>query len=72
MTSPSPSNSTIEPVLPDRIRMSGLRFMLQGWNNEFTKTDETSDGFPVYRMPSYTLYGVIDIIGVRIKRVQGR
>jgi hypothetical protein len=50
--------------------MSGLPFMLQGWNRVFYKTREVSDGAPVYRLDPYTLYWFFNIIGVSIKRVK--
>jgi hypothetical protein len=45
--------------------------MLQGWNNSYYKTNEMSDGCPIYRLDAYTLYWFIPIIGVEIKRVNG-
>ena len=57
---------------PERVRMSGLPFMLQGWNCVFHKSSrETSDGRPVYRLRSYTLYWLYPIIGVRMLREKG-
>jgi len=56
---------------PQQIRMSGLPFMLQGWNNVYYKTSDISDGCPVYRLDSYNLYWLISIIGVRIMRIDG-
>lgn len=56
---------------PQQIKMSGLPFMLQGWNNVYYKTGELSDGCPVYRLDSYNLYYFISIIGVRIMRLDG-
>lgn len=47
------------------------RFVLQGWNSKYHKTNETSDNAPVYRLGSYTLYGVIPIASVRIFRHAG-
>lgn len=58
---------------PDKIRMSGLPFMLQGWNRVFYKDrSETSDNVPIYRLDPYTLYCFFDIIGVSIKRCRGK
>ncbi|CAH6420445.1 Hypothetical protein HVR_LOCUS1194 [uncultured virus] len=54
---------------PEKIRMSGLPFMLQGWNNVYHKTDEISDGCPVYNLDSYTLYWFFPIIGVKLFRL---
>ena len=56
---------------PERIKVSGLPFMFQGWNNIYYKTSEIADGCPVYSLPSYTLYGFIEIIGVTIYRNNG-
>lgn len=56
---------------PEKIRVTGLPFMLQGWNNVYHLTAEISDGCPVYRLNPYTLYLFIDIIGVRILRIDG-
>ena len=41
-------DTTDKPTYPEKIRMSGLPFMLQGWNTEFVRTSEESDGCPVY------------------------
>ena len=56
---------------PYQIRMTGLPFMMQGWNNVYTKTDEESDGCPVYHLRPYMLYWFIDIIGVTLYRHNG-
>jgi len=56
---------------PNHIRVTGLSFFLQGWNNVYYKTGETSDGCPVYRLDSYKLYWGIPIIGVKIFRDEG-
>ena len=56
---------------PQQIRMRGLPFMLQGWNNVYYKTGELSDGCPVYRLDSYNLYYLVAIISVRIMRLNG-
>lgn len=58
-------------AFPNKIRVSGLPFMLQGWNNVYIKTGEMSDDCPVYKLDSYTLYGVFPIIGVSIFRRNG-
>ncbi len=56
---------------PKKIKMSGLPFMLQGWNCEFYLTSETSDNAPVYRLDPYALYWMIPIIGVKILKYNG-
>nr|QYA18382.1 hypothetical protein KOM_12_112 [Clandestinovirus] len=58
-------------TFPNQIRVKGLPFMLQGWNNVYYKTNEISDGKPVYRLNPYTLYYTIPIIGVTIRKVDG-
>lgn len=57
---------------PNHIRVSGLPFMLQGWNNIYVKTDRLSEGAPVYELAPYTLYGCIPIIGTRIFKTDGK
>lgn len=56
---------------PTQIRVSGLPFMLQGWNNTYRSTSMTTDECPIYRLDSYRLYGLIPIIGVTIFRKNG-
>jgi len=56
---------------PQTIKVSGFPFMLQGWNSKYHKTSEMSDGCPVYQLNSYILYYFIDIIGVKLFRVDG-
>ena len=56
---------------PSKIQVSGLPFVLQGWNSTYYKTGEVSDSCPVYRLDSYTLYYMISIIGARIMRING-
>lgn len=43
------------------ITVSGLPFMLQGWNKKFLGYSDGS-----YRLSSYSFYGVLSIIGVKI------
>jgi len=64
-------DTTDKPTYPEKIRMSGLPFMLQGWNTEFVRTSEESDGCPVYYLEPYNLYWLIPIIGGYVKRVKG-
>jgi hypothetical protein len=54
---------------PQKIKVSGLPFMLQGWNNIFTKTDSDE---PVYRLNEYTLYGLIPIAPAIIYKLKDR
>jgi hypothetical protein len=58
-------------LFPKNIKVKGLPFMLQGWNNIYKKTDEISDNCPIYRLEEYNLYWIIPIIGVRIFREDG-
>lgn len=58
-------------AFPEKIKMSGLPFMLQGWNNVFHKTNETSEECPIYELKMYVLYGTIDIIGMYIYKQNG-
>lgn len=52
---------------PEKIKISGLPFMLQGWDTVFIRcVDDT--GKVYYKLDNYTLYFVIDIIGVRIEK----
>jgi hypothetical protein len=63
-------------VWPQKIKMSGLPVMLRGWNHEFYKTHEVSDGCPVYQLDYYTHWVgwiiPISIIGGQIKRTNGK
>lgn len=69
------SSQTIHPYVfeyPTHIKVSGLPFMLQGWNCVFYKSEDVCNGKPVYRLDPYTLYWFIDIIGVSIKYSGGK
>lgn len=57
---------------PEEYVLSGLPFMLQGWNGRLYRTFETSDGVPIYRMDPYTLYYIFPIYGIDLKRVDGK
>jgi hypothetical protein len=57
---------------PDKIKISKLPFMLQGWNTTFYKTKKISEGFPIYHLKPYKLYYVIPIIGATIKVKNGQ
>lgn len=52
---------------PETLSTSGFPFLLQGWNDAYQLTGLDEDGFPIYELPSYTLYGCIDIIGCTIR-----
>lgn len=52
---------------PDKIKVTGLPFMLQGWNTTFDKK-KNDDGEVVYCLNSYILYFFIPIIGVTISK----
>jgi hypothetical protein len=52
---------------PGSIKVTGLPFLLQGWNNIFVaKYSEKNSDIPEYVLQPYTLYNVIDIFGVTI------
>jgi len=51
---------------PSRITMSGLPFAHTGWNGDYTKTNKTSHGYPVYRNPPHMLL-FVQIIGATIE-----
>ena len=57
---------------PEQIKMSNLPLMWQGWNEKFVLTDEICEKCPVYRLHSYILYGLINIIGGKIFKKNGR
>jgi hypothetical protein len=59
-------------IFPEKIKMSNLPFFFQGWNTVLKKTNEFSDGAPVYRLNGYKLYYIIPIIGITIRRIAGR
>ena len=63
----------LDPIMsfPENVKLSGLKFMWQGWNTTYYKTSEVSDGCPVYRLDPYTLYWFIDIIGAKLYRKDG-
>ena|SRR5438874_2305723 len=60
------------PIYPDKIRMSGLPFGLQGWNTELVRTDEESDDCPVYYLSPYLLYWLYPVTGGKMMRIKGR
>ena len=65
----SVGNAGVEKY-PEKIKVSGLPFMLQGWNTTFVKCID--DGQVSYRLYGYTLYCFIPIIGVHITETNGK
>lgn len=64
----------IDPVLeyPPEVQVSGLPFLLQGWNTTFTRVEgELSEGCPIYHLDGYTLYYLFPILSATIKKVGG-
>ncbi len=57
---------------PEYISVSGLPFMLQGWNAKYKKTIGIRDGCPVYRLEPYRYLLVLDIIGINLYRANGK
>lgn len=59
--------STVSTVnWPGAIRVRGLPFILQGWNNIYTREDVEGQDYPIYVLKSYTLYGCINIFSAYI------
>lgn len=57
---------------PRALRVSGLPFMVQGWNGTYIRTGNERNGAPEYALYSYDLYLLIPIIGVTIyKNAEG-
>jgi hypothetical protein len=56
---------------PEYICITGLPFMLQGWNSSLHRSYEVIEDCPVYKMPSYYLHGIIPIIGISIQKHEG-
>jgi len=52
---------------PNMIKISGLPFMLQGWNATFVKKKDKT-GRIIYRLEPYVLYHIIPIVGVTISK----
>ena len=55
-------------LLPTTVYVSGMPFMLQGWNGEFNRYSNKSE----FLRPGYTLYGMIPIVGTFIYFRNGR
>jgi hypothetical protein len=53
---------------PETVRVSGMPFMLQGWNGVYEWTGTMSNDAPVYRLPWHVLFRLIDIIGVQLQK----
>lgn len=66
------NSMTTAIIYPDEIRVSGLPFYLRGWNRTFKRTEEMSEGTPVYRLEPYTIFLVIRVLGVSIRKFSGR
>ena len=56
----------------DKVRVTGLPLLLKGWNGIYYKTDEISEGFPVYRLDPYMLYYIFPILGVKLAVYNGK
>jgi hypothetical protein len=50
---------------PAIITLSGLPPWLAGWNGELRKTNNLSDGAPVYENPEHEFLGVV-VAGIRV------
>jgi len=68
----SPPGLALQQHYPYSIRLRYLPFWLQGWNSLLTITSEVSDGAPVYEMRPYVYLFYFRIIGIKIKRVNGK
>jgi hypothetical protein len=56
---------------PNSIKVTGLPFMLQGWNNVYYRIpSKLIEDAPVYRLEAYTLYYVFPIIAVEIYKTK--
>lgn len=56
---------------PERIKVTNLPFMFQGWNKIYVKIGNDEEGFPIYHLKPYTLYFFIEILGVKLFRKNG-
>lgn len=63
-------SSTNPRMMPSKLRMSGLPFMLSGWNGEYDLV-EPSSLFGVYRREPHTKWYFFTIIGVSIHLFKG-
>jgi hypothetical protein len=57
--------------VPTHAYVRGLPFMLQGWNTVYQLVVHAS-GEIEYRLGRYTLYWFIPIIGISIRKIDGR
>jgi len=55
-----------ENTWPEYLTMSGHPFMQQGWNSKYYKVGMDAQGYPIYQLSDYLLYGVYSIIGCTI------
>ena len=72
----APQHPAAAPIIlpledyPETIRMSGLPFLLRGWNADYSRRKTLSDGVPTYRLESYVHY-IVPIVGATIMRIGG-
>ena len=59
---------TFTSKFPKRIRVSNLPFWLRGWNQVFEDNGTQANGYPVYELKSYRVFGIIHIPGALIWR----
>jgi hypothetical protein len=52
--------------------MKGLPLMLSGWNGVYERTNEMSEGAPVYYRPPHRMLIFLQIFGVKLRRYGGR
>jgi len=52
---------------PERVRISGMPFLLQGWNTVLQRGAFSDQGYPVYSVESYELYGLFSIAGMKLE-----
>ena len=51
---------------PEGIKISGLSFFYQGWNNTYKKQSYKYNGKPVYKLDAYNLYGLFPVYEAEI------
>lgn len=68
-----PVEPSDEPIdWPDEIQMSGLPWMLSGYNTKLVKSNRTFEECPEYVLAPYNMYYIIPIIGLRIAKSNGQ
>ncbi len=60
------SSHAQEAMLPNEVYVSGMPFMLQGWNGRYQRIAKE------FVLCPYVLYGTIPIIGTKIRFQNGR